>query len=77
MNRLATISQPPRAGLWIVLDHLEDAHPDEHATAIAHLANPDVSATELAEVLTMIARQDNVHATVTEQSIRRHRKAHR
>ena len=75
MNRLATISQPPRAGLWIVLDHLEDAHPDEHATAIAHLANPDVSATELAEVLTMIARQDNVHATVTEQSIRRHRKA--
>ena len=77
MNRLATISQPPRAGLWIVLDHLEDAHPDEHATAIAHLANPKVSATELAEVLTMIARQDNVHATVTEQSIRRHRKARR
>ena len=75
MNRLATISQPPRAGLWIVLDHLEDAHPDEHATAIAHLANPDVSATELAEVLTMIARQDNVNVTVTEQSIRRHRKA--
>ncbi len=74
MNRLAAISQPPRAGLWIVLDHLEDAHPDEYATATAHLANPEVSATELADVLTTIARQDNVRATVTEQSIRRYRK---
>ena len=74
MNRLATISQPPRAGLWIVLDHLEDAHPDEYETATAHLANPDISATELADVLTMIARDDNLGVTVTEQSIRRYRK---
>ena len=74
MNRLAAISQPPPAGLWIVLDHLEDAHPDEHETATAHLANPEVSATELADVLTMIARDDNLGVAVTEQSIRRYRK---
>lgn len=77
MNRLATINPDHgnRAGLWNVLEHLEDAHPDEYELACAHLTDPAVSATTLADTLTLIAREDNLNTKVTEGSIRRYRKA--
>lgn len=78
MTRLATITPDTRrrSGLAIVLEHLEDARPDDHALALAHLANPDVSATDLARALTLEARDDNVNARVTEKAIRDYREKH-
>lgn len=75
MNRLATINPDTRrrSGLAIVLEHLEDARPDDHALALAHLANLDVSATDLARALTGDAQDDNLGARVTEKSIRDYR----
>lgn len=78
MNRLATITPDTRrrSGLAIVLEHLEDARPDDHALALAHLANLDVSATDLARALTLEARDDNVNARVAEKAIRDYREKH-
>lgn len=72
MNRLANLTPDPdrRSGLLIVLSHLQDAHPDEYRTALNRVMDRDISATELARLLTSIAKEDNISARVTEKSIR-------
>lgn len=81
MNRLATTTpQPRRSGLATVLEHLADSHPDEHASALAMLADPTWGHTQIADALTRIAREDNLTGPagapvrVTEKSIRDYRK---
>ena len=82
MNRLAAISQPPRAGLWIVLDHLEDAHPDDATTVrmwlSARIGNEYTYAhQDIADALTDYCKANNLGTGISEASVRRYRKARR
>lgn len=75
MNRLATVRPIPHANkIAAVLDHLDDANPEEAATLRGLIANPLIGHTELADAITMIARLDNLGFTVSEESVRRYRK---
>lgn len=75
MNRLATVRPIPHANkIAAVLDHLDDANPEEAATLRALIANPLIGHTELADAITMIAQQDNLGFGVSEESVRRYRK---
>lgn len=75
MNRLATVRPIPHANkIAAVLDHLDDANPEEAATLRDLIANPLIGHTELADAITMIAQQDNLGFTVSEESVRRYRK---
>lgn len=75
MNRLSTVRPIPHTGkINAVLEHLDDANPDEHATLLDLIHNPNVKHTELADAITMIAREDNLGFTVSEESVRRYRK---
>lgn len=79
MNRLAVIKPDNRSTLRIVLDHLQDAHPEEWETAWNHIDDRSVSPTNLARALTKIAEDDNLragdgkHIVVDEKAIRRER----
>ena len=72
MNRLPT---DRRSGLRIVLDHLEDSHPEEHASALGMLRDPTWGATAIADALTLIAREDNLGTRVNEKAVRDYRRA--
>lgn len=75
MNRLATVRPIPRVGkINAVLEHLDDANPDEAQTLRDLIKNPAIGHTELADAITMIAREDNLGFSVSEESIRRYRR---
>ncbi|HCS2945701.1 TPA: hypothetical protein OQU49_004299 [Shigella flexneri] len=54
---------------------MDDANPDEAQTLRDLITNPGVGHTELADAITMIAREDNLGFSVSEESIRRYRKS--
>ena len=69
MNRLAATPRDNRGSLTIVLDHLHDTHPDEHATAINMLNDIAYGPTVIARALTDIARDDNLPIKIVNESV--------
>lgn len=76
MNRLATVRPIPRTGkINAVLEHLDDANPEEAQTLRDLISNQAIGHVELADAISMIAREDNLGFSVSEESVRRYRKA--